>query len=200
MRSVVAAVGLIGLLAAGCGPAGPAATPAPARITSGERVAVPGAADVLVAYPETIIAYRADDRGAYVVVLEPGPAGDAVRARLRAGGDADAVGDDGEVRRLTAAEHEALITTAGVRAIPVLQPSERRSAVTMAAARAGGAPVDVRIDLFYDASADEAAAVAAWIAWRGGTVGWRGPTALTATLPADQIGPASRLSPVRWVE
>ena len=76
-----------------------------------------------------------------------------------------------------------------------------KSAVTMAAAaRAGGAAIDVRIDLFADASADEAAAVAAWIGWRGGTVGWRGPTALTATLPADQIGPASRLSPIRWVE
>ena len=64
----------------------------PAVVVSGERLDVPGASIALYAYPDTIAAYPADDRGAYVVHVAPGPAGARARAALEA-----AHGDD--VRR-----------------------------------------------------------------------------------------------------
>lgn len=169
----------------------------------GRRLALPFAFTVVVALPlachgpgSRTPAYPADDRGAYVVHVAPGPAGARTRAALEAAHGDDVLGDDGLVARLTAAERDELATHAEVLAVTPLAPIDRRAMVGSAATGA----VEVRIDLFADARADEAAAVAAWIAWKGGTVHWQGPTALTATLPAVAIVAASRLSPVRWVE
>ncbi len=201
------AVALAGLTAAtvlgGCpAPTGvPSGARAPAVVARAERVETPGAPIAIYLYPETITAYPDDDRGAYVVRLGPGPEGDAARAELEALSGGDLVGDDGHVVRLSAAAQAALVGRPGVRAVSPLQPAERRPpAASSLAASATAASVAVRIDLFADASADEAAAVAAWITARGGVIGWRGPTALAAELPRAAIAAAARLSPVRWVE
>ncbi len=167
-------------------------------MVSGERLVVPGAPVALYAYPDVIATYPADERGAYVVRLAAGPDGDRVRATLEAAHGDDLVGDDGHVARLTAAERDLLAARPEVLAVSPLAPGDRRPE-DRPPASAGGA-VELRIDLFADASADEAAAIAAWIAWKGGAVHWQGPTALTATLPVESIVAASRLSPVRWVE
>lgn len=196
LRSSLALAAALGL---GCPGAGPGAQP-PAVAVSGERLDVPGAPIALYAYPEVIASYPADDRGAYVVRLAAGPAGARARAALEAAHGDDVVGDDGHVARLTAAERDLLAARPEVLAVSPLAPGDRRARVASAATPSSAARTEVRIDLFADASADEAAAVAAWIAWKGGVVHWQGPTALTAELPADAIVAASRLSPVRWVE
>lgn len=185
LRTLLIATTLVGL--AGCPRGAPERPEAPA----GERVQLPGVAIALYAYPETIAAYVEADRGAYVVRIADGV--DGARAALEAQAGDDVLGDDGLVLRLTSAERAAVAARPGVVEVRPLQPAERR------AARAPE-PSTLRIDLFADASADETAAVAAWIASVGGSVTWRGATALVAALPPAQIAAAARLSPVRWVE
>ena len=163
--------------------------------SSDGRLMVPGAAVAIYAYAEVIAAYPAEDRGAYVVRLAAGPDGDRVRAGLD--GHLDDVVDDGHAIRLGPSERDAMREEPGVVAVVPLQPAQRRSA---RAPMIKDGQAEVRIDLFTDVGADEVAAIRAWIAWRGGTVTWQGPTALTARLPVDAIAAAARLSPVRWVE
>lgn len=160
-----------------------------------ERVALPGQAPLYL-YAATITTYPADDRGAYVVDVEAGVAGDAARAQL---GD-DVIGEAGRVVRLSAEERGRVATMAGVRGVRALQPVERAAPSLAARAAAAGDAIDVRIELFADARAAEVDAVAAWIEAAHGRVTWRGPTALTATVPSAAIVRVPRLSPVRWVE
>ena len=195
LRQVVLVIALAALAALGGCPGSTATAPRTAAV-SGERLTVPGAPVPIYAYAGPIVAYADGDRGAYVVRVAAGAAGDPVRAELAARGSDDVVGDDGYVMRLTAAEREAMAGRAGVVAVSPLQPSARRRDVAAATA----ATRAVRIDLFADATTDEGAAIAAWIAMRGGRVRWQGPTALIAELPVDAVGAAASLSPVRWVE
>lgn len=188
------ALGLVIAALGGC-PKAAGPGPYPAVVASGERLMVPGAAVALYAYPDTIVAYPVEDRGAYEVRLAAGPDGDRVRAEW--GGRLDDLVDDGYAVRLGADERTRLAATAGVIAVVPLQPAQRRS--TRAPVVTEG-QADVRLDLFADVSTDEGAAVAAWIEWRGGAVTWRGRAALTARLAVDDIAAAARLSPVRWVE
>jgi hypothetical protein len=118
----------------------------------------------------------------------------AAAARLGAGDDLH--GDDGYVVRLTAAEVATWRGRAEVHAVAPLQPSDRQGVLVD---RATELP-EVRIDLLPDASADELAAVAAWVTWRGGQVLWRGRAALRARLPHEAREEAARLSVVRWIE
>lgn len=171
---------------------GGAARPHPTE--EGEWLTVPGAERGLYAYGSSIAEYAHDDRGGYVVVVSPEAGGDAARAEIAARAGDDVLGDDAYVMRMTARERDALRARAGVVGVVPLQPGDRSTS------RAGLDGRDVRIDLFDDASADEVAAVAAWIAWRGGAVRWRGPRSLVASLPTGAIADAARLSPVRWVE
>lgn len=177
-------------LACGAAPTPPPAPPDPWTV-----VAVAGAPVPLFAYPEPILRYAPDDRGAYVVRLA---ADDAVRTALRAelGVTDDIMGDDGYVVRLSAAAREALAARPGVLGIAILQPADRRSLLHD---RATELP-EARIDLFADATAAEVAAVGAWVTWRGGRVVWSGRTAVRVRMPREAIAEASRLSPVRWIE
>lgn len=186
-------VWLLALCAAlACGgkprPAAPAADP-------WERIAVPHSDASLYTYPETITRYAPDDRGAYVVRL----AGDAGARRALAaalGAGDDVVGDDGYVVRLDAAAAAAVAARAGVIAVEPLQPRDRIGVVVERTVD----QAEVRIELFADAAPDEVEAVAAWIAWRGGTVAWRGRAALRARMPLEARTDAARLSVVRWIE
>lgn len=183
------AVGLTLALAA-CG------TPArPAPTTPWQRVQPTGAPVALVSYGAHIDAYAPDDRGAYVVQLDGDP---TARAALAAtlGATDDVVGADGYVLRLDATAARDLAGRAGVRAIAPLQPSDRQGVLI----DRGTELPEVRIDLLPDASADELAAVAAWVTWRGGQVLWRGRAALRARLPHAAREEAARLSVVRWIE
>lgn len=160
-----------------------------------QRVELPHSAVTLYAYPDPIVRYAPDDRGGYVVHLA-GEAGArrALAIELRAGDDV--VGDDGYVLRLTEAEATALAARAGVTAVTPLAASARLGAMID---RSSELP-EVRIELFADARADEVEAMAAWVAWRGGTVSWTGRTALRARLPLEVRADAARLSVVRWIE
>ena len=185
---------LCALLSIGC-PGGAARPVAPAAADPWQRVEVPHTALVLYAYPDTITAYAPDDRGAYVVRI----GGDeAARRALAAelGAADDLIGDDGYVARLGAAEATALSGRAGVVAVTPLQPRDRLGAMID---RTVELP-EIRVDLFADARPDEVEAVAAWIVWRGGTVSWRGRTALRARVPLEARTEAARLSVVRWIE
>jgi hypothetical protein len=137
----------------------------------------------------------------YGIEVERGAGGDAVRAELVARAGDDVVGDGGHVLRLTGGERARMAAAAGVIAVRPLTAEERRApGLVERAAAADGAALDVRVDLFVDASAAEAEAVAGWIAASNGAVRWRGPRALTAAVPAAAIEGLARLSPVRWVE
>lgn len=172
----------------------PRATPAPAD-EPWQRLAVPGAAVALYAYPEAIERYAPDDRGAYLVRIS-GSADErrAIAAELAAGDDV--VGDDGYVVRLDATRATALAARPGVVAVTPLQPTARLGIIVD---RATELP-EVRIDLFADASGAEVDAVAAWVTWRGGRVLWRGRAALRARVPLEARSEAARLSVVRWIE
>lgn len=160
-----------------------------------ERVVVPPGAVALYAYPDAITRYAPDDRGAYVVrVSGDEVARRAVADELRAGDDL--AGDDGYVVRLDGAAAVALAARPGIASVAPLQPGDRLSAMID---RSSERP-EVRIDLFADARPDEVEAVAAWIVWRGGTVSWRGRTALRARLPLEVREAAAHLSVVRWIE
>ncbi|HVK73866.1 MAG TPA: hypothetical protein VM734_11130 [Kofleriaceae bacterium] len=179
----------------------PAPTPVPAA--PWQQLAVPGAPAPLIAYPDPIERYAPADRGAYVVRIAGAsgePADDEARRALVAslGAGDDILGEDGYIVRLSAAARDALATRPGVASVAILQPSDRRSMVLLAD-RSDELP-EVRIDLFADATADEVAAVAAWVDWRGGRVLWRGRAALRARVPREAFEEASRLSPVRWIE
>ena len=103
--------------------------------------------------------------------------------------------EDYVVRR-TAAEVAALTGRAEVLAVSPLQAVDRRGVLVDTATELP----EVRIELFADASADEVAAIAAWVTWRGGQVLWRGPTALRARVPHEARTEAGQLSIVRWIE
>lgn len=169
--------------------------PAPPPADPWQVVAVPGASASLHAYPDAIERYAPDDRGAYVVRLGGTPDERRALAAAIEAGD-DVIGEDGYVVRLDAAAAAALAARAGVVAVTPLQPRDRLGLVVD---RATELP-EVRIELFADASAAEVDAVAAWIAWRGGRVLWRGRTALRARVPLEARTEASRLSVVRWIE
>lgn len=175
----------------GCG--GPAAR-ARAPAEPWERLAVRDAPVALYLYPEVIERYAPDDRGAYVVRVPDGPERRGVLEAIGAGDDI--AGEDGYVVRLSAAERDEVAARSGVASVQILQPADRRSLLVD---RATELP-EVRIDLFRDASADEIAAVGAWIAARGGRVLWSGRIALRGRVPREAIAEASRLSPVRWIE
>ncbi len=171
------------------------ATPAPRPPPPWQIVQPTGAPLALFAYGEVIADYAPEDRGAYLVQLAGAPESRrAAAARLGAGDDLH--GDDGYVVRLTAAEVAAWRGRAEVRAVAPLQPVDRRGALV----DRGSELPEVRIELFADATADEVAALAAWITWRGGAVAWRGRTAVRAQLPQEARAEASRLSIVRWIE
>lgn len=169
--------------------------PAPPPAEPWQVLAVPGATASLYAYPETIEAYAPADRGAYVLRLGGSADERRVLAAELAAGD-DGFGDDGYVVRLDAAAAAALATRAGVVAVTPLQPRDRLGLVVD---RATELP-EVRIELFADAGAAEVDAIAAWIAWRGGRVLWRGRTALRARVPLEARTEAAHLSVVRWIE
>lgn len=180
----------LALALAACGAHAPPAPPPP-----WQRVRPTGAPIELLAYGERIDAYAPDDRGAYVVRL----AGDEAARRARAatlGATDDVVGADGYVLRLTPAAATELAARPGVLGVAPLQPVDRRGVLV----DRGTELPEVRIELFADASADELAAVAAWVAWRGGQVLWRGRAALRARLPHEARDEAARLSAVRWIE
>ncbi|MEZ4399861.1 MAG: hypothetical protein R3B06_07570 [Kofleriaceae bacterium] len=193
IRSTVRALAR-GLLCVGL--AACAAPPPAAPVAPPWQVLTPAGAPVpLYSYPEALAAYAPGDRGAYVVRL----AGDAATRQRAAAqlalGD-DVAGDDAYVIRLDATTAAALAARPGVVAVAPLAPADRRGVLVD---RASAAP-EVRVELFADATADEVAAVAAWITWRGGQVRWQGRAALRAQVPLEARTEASRLSVVRWIE
>jgi hypothetical protein len=152
----------------------------------------------------------ASGRVAYVIRAH----GDSADARqqlhdalVRAiGAPADDVSGDGFVVRLDDGARARIAALAEVGAIVPLAPAARLGAIGAASATTGattagsaGATI-VRVDLFDDASADEGAAVAAWIAAHGGSVVTRAPTALVARLDRSSAIAAASLPAVRWVE
>jgi|GEM_PF-2695344 len=160
-----------------------------------ERVEVPHSDAALYVYPEAITRYAPHDRGAYVVrIAGDAAARRAVASELHAGDEL--YGDDGYVVRLEAAAATALAARAGITSVTPLQPTDRIGNVVDRTSEL----VEVRVELFADARADEVAAVAAWITWRGGAVSWQGRTALRARVPLEARTEASRLSVVRWIE
>jgi hypothetical protein len=180
-------------VAAAAGACGPAPRPKPPA-EPWEKLEVRDAPVALYLYPEVIVRYAPDDRGAYVVRVPDGAERRGVLESL--GGGDDISGDDGYVVRLGAADQRALAARPGVAGVQILQPADRRSLLVD---RTTELP-EVRIDLFRDATSDEVAAVGAWIAARGGRVLWSGRIALRARMPREAIAEASRLSPVRWIE
>jgi hypothetical protein len=138
--------------------------------------------------------YAPDARGAYVVRVPDGPERRGILEAIGAGDDI--AGEDGYVVRLGASERDAVAARPGVNGVTILQPADRRSLLVDKTTELP----ELRLDLFRDASADEVAAVGAWIAARGGRVLWSGRIALRARVPREAIAEASRLSPVRWIE
>ncbi len=194
VRAMCAAALGAGLVAsAGCpGGARPKAVAAPV----GWEVLQPtGTAVALYRYDEPIAAYAPEDRGAYVVRVR-GEVEARHAAAVALGVGDDVVGDDGYVVRRTAAEVAALTARAEVLAVSPLQAVDRRGVLVDTATELP----EVRIELFADASADEVAAIAAWVSWRGGQVLWRGPTAVRARVPHEARTEAGQLSIVRWIE
>jgi len=167
---------------------------APAPAEPWERVELPGAPVPLYLYPDPIVRYAPDDRGAYVVRVSDGPERREVLETLGTGDDIS--GTDGFVVRLAAAERDTVATRAGVADVQILQPADRRSLLVDQTTELP----ETRIDLFRDASVDEVTAVAVWIEARGGRVLWKGRYALRARVPPEALAEAARLSPVRWVE
>ena len=167
---------------------------APAPAEPWERVELPGAPVALYLYPDPIVRYAPDDRGAYVVRVSDGPERRGVLDALGTGDDI--TGTDGFVVRLAAEEREGVATRAGVEDVQILQPADRRSLLVDKTTELP----ETRIDLFRDATVDEVTAVALWIDARGGRVLWKGRYALRARVPREALAEAARLSPVRWVE
>ena len=160
-----------------------------------EMVRPTGTAVALYRYDEPIAAYAPEDRGAYVVRVR-GEVEARQAAAIALGVGDDVVGDDGYVVRRTAAEVAALTARAEVIAVSPLQAVDRRGVLVDTATELP----EVRIELFADAAADEVAAIAAWVTWRGGQVLWRGPTAVRARVPHEARTEAGQLSIVRWIE
>jgi hypothetical protein len=130
--------------------------------------------------------------GYVITAKDDTPSGRAALAHAIGAGD-DTSGD-GFVIRLDDAGRARVAAMPAVAAVAPLA----------AAAKHGALPatgeVHARIDLYEDASAAEADAVAAWIGAHGGAIAARGATWIDATLAASALGEIAELASVRWVE
>jgi hypothetical protein len=129
--------------------------------------------------------------GYVVTAKDDTPAGrTALGAALGAGDD---VVGDGFVVRLDDAGRARVAAMPAVAAIAPLAVRDKVGALPAGVVRA-------HIDLYDDATAAEADAVAAWVTAHGGAIGARGATWIEAKVAAEVATAAAALAAVRWVE